>query len=53
MREHFGEDMPLQPSLPSSTNLGSGEIGAELEDSNDNLSQSAPLNAGVKVVRPR
>jgi hypothetical protein len=50
----LGEDMPGTPSCPL-TKLPASDFGANTTGliCNDNLTELAPLDFGVKVVRPR
>ncbi len=51
----LGEDMPGQPSLPALTTSQRGTLvcTAVGDDRSDNLTELAPLEDGVNVVRPR
>jgi hypothetical protein len=50
----LGEDMPGTPSCPL-TKLLASDVGANTTELiySDNLTELAPLDFGVKVVRPR
>ena len=56
MPKFLGEDMPRQPSLPAFAFSPGETVGGHIRcpgADNDNLNNSAPLGANLKVVRPR